>query len=61
MYRRLEDFREVWGPVGFDTPDGIADGVIADYRRRKANLGAGDLAKLLSAEVPVPPVGLLQG
>jgi hypothetical protein len=61
MYRRLEEFREVWGPAGLDTPDKLADGLIADYRRRKEKLTARHIAKLLSAEVPAPPGPLPAG
>src|SRR5262245_54988612 len=35
VYRRLQEFREVWGPVGYDTPDKLADGLIADYKARR--------------------------
>ncbi len=38
MYRRLEEFREVWAPAGYDTPDPIADVLIADYRTREQSL-----------------------
>ena len=31
MYRRLAEFRECWGPAGYDTPDRIADQLIAGY------------------------------
>jgi hypothetical protein len=51
MYRRLAEFREVWGAGGFDTPDAIADALIADYRARRERLNAGSLARLLSTEV----------
>lgn len=54
MYRRLEEFREVWAPAEYDTPDKLADHLIADYRRRKERMEAGSLARLLSAEVPAP-------
>ena len=47
MYRRLEEFREVWEPAGYDTPDPIADVLIADYRARKQNLSATQLPRLL--------------
>jgi len=53
MYRRLEEFREVWGPAGHETPDKIADGLIADYRARQERLNGRHLAKLLSAPVSV--------
>src|SRR4051812_27502609 len=58
MYRRLEEFREVWGPAGLDTPDKLADHLIADYRRRKERMDAGSLARLLSAEVPAPAASI---
>lgn len=54
MYRRLEEFREVWEPAGYDTPDPIADVLIADYRARKQNLSATQLPRLLGTPVPVP-------
>jgi hypothetical protein len=54
MYRRLEEFREVWGQAGMDTPDKLADGLISDYRRRKESLSMRHVAKLLSAPVPSP-------
>jgi hypothetical protein len=54
MYRRLDEFRQVWGPAGFDTPDRIADGLIADYKGRKERLSASHVARLLSAPVSVP-------
>jgi hypothetical protein len=56
MYRRLEEFREVWAPADYDTPDKLADHLIADYRRRKQKIEAGGLARMLSAEVPTPPL-----
>lgn len=64
MYRRLEEFREVWEPVGFETPDKIADGLIADYRARRERLDGRHLARLLSAPVSasvtaaLPPTGI---
>jgi hypothetical protein len=54
MYRRLEEFREVWGVAGYETPDPIADVLIADYRARKENLSATKLPRLLGTPVPVP-------
>lgn len=54
MYRRYEEFREVWGPVGYETPDVIADGLIAEFKRRQEALNATSLAKLLAAPVTVP-------
>lgn len=59
MYRRLDEFREVWAPVGYETPDKLADHLIADYRRRREELSAGKVARLLSAEVPPPPAAAL--
>ena len=56
MYRRLEEFREVWAPAEYDTPDKLADHLIGDYRRRKQKIEAGGLARMLSAEVPTPPL-----
>jgi hypothetical protein len=52
MYRRLEEFREVWEPTGFETPDKLADGLIADYRARKERLDGRHLGRLLSAPIP---------
>lgn len=54
MYRRLAEFREVWGPGGYDTPDAIADGLIADYRARQERLNASSLARVLTAEITFP-------
>ncbi|MDH4104099.1 MAG: hypothetical protein OEW52_12880 [Thermoleophilia bacterium] len=54
MYRRLEEFREAWEPVGYETPDPLADGLIADYRRRQERLTPGHVARLLSAPVAAP-------
>lgn len=56
MYRRLEEFREVWSAAGHDTPDELADHLIADYRRRKQRIEASGIAAMLSAEVPSPPL-----
>jgi hypothetical protein len=56
MYRRLDEFREVWGQAGYETPDRIADNLIADYRARKERLTATHLARLLGAPVSVPVV-----
>jgi hypothetical protein len=61
MYRRLEEFREVWEPAGYDTPDAIADMLIADYRARRERMVASDVAKLLSAQVSVPTSALPGG
>jgi hypothetical protein len=54
MYRRLEEFREVWEPAGYDTPDPIADVLIADYRARKQKLSVTQLPRLLSTQIPLP-------
>lgn len=54
VYRRLQEFRQVWGPAGFDTPDKLADGFIADYKRRKESLNESHVARLLSADVNIP-------
>ena len=51
MYRRLEEFREVWEPAGFETPDKLADSLIADYRARQERLDGRHLGRLLSAPV----------
>jgi hypothetical protein len=53
MYRRLAEFREVWGPAGHETPDAIADILIADYRQRGERLTARHVARLLSARISV--------
>lgn len=57
MYRRLEEFRAVWGPAGYDTPDVIADNLIAEFKARHERLTATDVAKLVSSDVALPPVG----
>ena len=54
MYRRLEEFREVWAPAGYETPDPLADYLIADYRRRKETLSLRHVTKLLTEKVPTP-------
>lgn len=54
MYRRLEEFREVWAPAGYESPDPIADVLIADYRARQQKLSATQLPRLLGTPVPVP-------
>jgi hypothetical protein len=61
MYRRLEEFREVWEPAGYDTPDPIADVLIADYRARKQKLSATQLPRLLSTQIPLPSGALPWG
>ena len=53
MYRRLEEFRECWGPAGYETPDRVADSLIAGYKARREKLTAGSLSKLLSAPASV--------
>lgn len=54
MYRRLEEFREVWARAGYDTPDQLADYLIADYRRRKETLSLRHVTRLLTEKVPTP-------
>lgn len=54
VYRRLEEFRGCWGPAGHDTPDQIADSLIADYKRRNEQITARCVGKLLTAPVAVP-------
>ena len=54
VYRWLQEFREVWGPAGFDTPDKLADGFIADYKRREEKMNESSIARLLSADVNIP-------
>ena len=54
MYRRLDEFRQVWGPAGHDPPDKIADNLIAHYKARKQRLNASYVVQLLSAPVTVP-------
>jgi hypothetical protein len=58
MYRRLAEFRDCWGIAGYETPDLVADALIADYRRRQEKLSAGYVGKLLSAPVSVPVSGV---
>jgi hypothetical protein len=65
-YRRLKEFREVWGPPalreGYDTPDPIADMLIADFRRRRQKLDTSALQELVSRPVELPPdAGLAAG
>jgi hypothetical protein len=61
-YRRLDEFRTVWGPPGLseqlDTPDLIADLLIAEYMRRLQTLGRPQLAGLAGREIELP-AGLL--
>jgi hypothetical protein len=54
MYRRLAEFREVWAPAGYETPDPLADALIADFRRRRERMQASHVARLLTVAVPVP-------
>jgi hypothetical protein len=56
MYRRLAEFRECWGVAGYETPDKIADLLIAEYRRRREELSERDLGKLLATPVAVAGV-----
>jgi hypothetical protein len=56
MYRRLAEFRECWGIAGYETPDKIADLLIAEYRRRREELSERDLGKLLATPVAVAGV-----
>jgi hypothetical protein len=57
VYRWLEEFRQVWGPAGYDTPDRIADHLIADYKLREERMAANHLGRLLSAPVSLPVAG----
>lgn len=58
-YRRLAEFREVWGPPGlkvaYETPDPLADILIADYRRRRQKLDGNALMGLMSRPIDLPP------
>jgi hypothetical protein len=56
MYRRMAEFRECWGVAGYETPDKIADLLIAEYRRRREEMSERDLGKLLSTPVAVAGV-----
>jgi len=51
-YRRLKEFREVWGPPAltrqYDTPDELADGLIAEAARLKRKLSRDSLASAFS-------------
>jgi hypothetical protein len=62
-YRRLKEFREVWGPPalieGYETPDPIADELIADFRRRRQKLDDSALLGLLSRRVKLPAGAVL--
>ena len=59
MYRRLAEFRECWGLAGYDTPDKIADQLIAEYRKRREELSERDVGRLLSAPLAVAGVPAL--
>ena len=48
----------MWAPTGYDTPDQLADLLIAEYRRRKEALTLRHVTKLLTEAVPTPPGGL---
>jgi hypothetical protein len=63
MYRRLAEFRDVWGPAGYESPDKIADALIADYRKRHERLGAAHVGRLLSARIaaPLAPPSVVRG
>ena len=58
-YRRLAEFREVWGPpglkVGYETPDALADGLIAYFNRRKEALDGQGLMGLIRSAFELPP------
>jgi hypothetical protein len=51
MYKHLDEFRDVWAPAGYEFPDQLADGLIADYRRRSERLAGSHIARLLGAPV----------
>lgn len=57
MYRKLEEFRECWEPAGFETPDRIADALIAEYRRRNERLSASYVSRLLATPLTIPVSG----
>lgn len=57
MYRKLEEFRDCWGPAGHETPDRIADALIAEYRRRNEKLSAGYVSKVLATPFTLPVSG----
>lgn len=61
-YRRLDEFRTVWGPPGLtrqlETPDEIADLLIAEYRRRKQGFDRSALSDVAGREIELP-AGLL--
>lgn len=54
MYRRLEEFREVWALAGLDTPDRLADGLIAGYRGRGEELKASFVGRLIGTAITAP-------
>lgn len=56
MYRRLAEFRECWGVAGHETPDKLADMLIAECRRRREKLSERDVGKLMSAPLSVAGV-----
>lgn len=62
-YRRLAEFREVWGPPGLreamETPDELADLLIADYRQRRQKLDASALVRVMSQPVTLPRTAVL--
>jgi hypothetical protein len=57
-YRRLDEFREVWGPPGLtrrlETPDEVADLLIAEYERRQKRLGRSALSGVAGTEFELP-------
>jgi hypothetical protein len=57
MYRKLEEFRDCWGSAGFETPDRLADALIAEYRRRQEKLTASYVSKLLATPLSLPATG----
>lgn len=59
MYRRLAEFRECWGIAGYETPDKVADQLIAEYRRRREELSERDVGQLMSAPLAVSGVPAL--
>jgi hypothetical protein len=61
MYRRLQEFRSVWGPVGFDTPDRLADQLIAEFEARHERLTATKLAQLFSVPLVLPDAAIPSG
>jgi hypothetical protein len=57
-YRRLDEFRSVWGPPGLtrqlETPDEVADLLIAEYRQRQQRLGRGAMSAVAGVELELP-------